>query len=78
MPAPGEASTVAPAIIHVRLFVEQLSDMVALGTATVAVQTPASALPVMFAGQVITGAWLSVTVTVKLHVAVFPAPSPTV
>ena len=53
---------------------EQLSVAVA-SKVTNAVQVPAAVLAEMFDGQVIAGAWLSTTVTVKEHVAVFPPAS---
>jgi hypothetical protein len=52
----------------------QLSVAVA-AKVTTAVQVPAAVLAEMFDGQVIAGAWLSSTVTVKEQVAVFPAAS---
>ena len=49
---------------------------VAVGSnVTTAVQAPASVLPVIFAGQVIDGGWLSFTVTVNEQEAVRPAAS---
>ncbi len=42
---------------------------------TTAVQAPLAVLAEMFAGQVIAGAWLSTTVTVKLQVVELPAAS---
>ena len=42
---------------------------------TTAVVWPAPATADIAAGQVIVGGWLSTTVTVKEHVAVFPAAS---
>jgi FkbM family methyltransferase len=53
---------------------EQLSEAVAANVTT-AVQAPLAVFAVMFDGQVIEGAWLSTTVTVKVHVAVLPAAS---
>ena len=44
----------------------QLSVAVTLKV-TVLVQTPAAALTVILAGHVITGGWVSLTVTVKVH-----------
>jgi hypothetical protein len=53
---------------------EQLS--VAVGVkVTIALQVPRGAVCVMFAGQVITGACTSLTVTVKVHDAALPARS---
>ncbi len=53
---------------------EQLSEAVA-AKVTVAEIWPTSAVTEMFDGQVIVGAWVSLTVTVKEQVAVLPAPS---
>jgi hypothetical protein len=44
----------------------------------VALQDPTSALTLMAAGHVIVGFWVSVTVMVWVHVAVFPLASVTV
>jgi hypothetical protein len=63
LPAAGTQTTLAPG---------QLSLTVALKL-TVAEQVPASALVLMSAGQPTTGASVSLTVTVKLHVPVLPA-----
>ncbi len=43
--------------------------------ATLLVQTPGAVLTVRLAGQVITGGWVSLTVTMKVHCAVFPLAS---
>lgn len=57
----------------------QLSPVVGVPSVTPeAVQRPASVLAVTVAGQVIVGAWLSVTVTVCVQVAVRPLTSVTV
>jgi len=53
---------------------EQLSVAVAANV-TVAPHTPASAFTVIGAGQLTDGDWLSVTVTVNVHVAVLPEAS---
>src|SRR2546423_6466243 len=52
----------------------QLSVAVAVPGLTVAEQDPGSVLRVIFAGQVIVGAVVSLTVKVTSLVAVFPAP----
>ena len=58
---------------------EQLSAVVGVPSATPeAVQTPKSATTLTFDGQVIVGNSVSITVTVCVHVAVFPEPSTTV
>ena len=51
--------------------VEQLSEAVT-EKLTIIPHIPAGAFVVMGAGQVITGAWLSTTVTLKVHIAIFP------
>jgi hypothetical protein len=57
----------------------QLSAVIGLPSdAIVASQEPASALTLMAAGQVIVGFWVSVTVMIWVHVAVFPLASVTV
>jgi hypothetical protein len=53
------------------MMAEQLSVAVAVN-GTVAVQTPAPVFTAMFAGQVITGAILSVTVMVNVQTSVLP------
>lgn len=58
---------------------EQLSDTVGVPSTTpVAVQPAAFAASVTFAGALMLGVWMSLTVTVKLHIAVLPAASVTV
>src|SRR5512142_2781935 len=69
MPTRGEFATVAPVIIQVSDVTPQLSPITAFGTTTLALHSPASSFCEMFPGQVIVGRILSVTVTVKLHVA---------
>lgn len=78
MPVTGEAAMVAPDEIHVSCAIPQLSLVVALGTVMDALQAVALAFAVMLLGQVIDGGMLSFIVTLKLHVAVFPAASLTV
>src|SRR5881409_959808 len=60
--------------VQVTVAVPQLSVAVA-AKVTLLVQVPAEALTLMLAGQVTTGASASLTVTVKLHVALLPWPS---
>jgi hypothetical protein len=55
IPVGAELAIVAPVIDQVSEVKEQLSEIVASGTAIVAVQTPASPLLFMFAGHVIRG-----------------------
>ncbi len=57
---------------------EQLSVTVAAAYVTVAAHWPPAAFTLTLPGQVIAGAWLSTTVTVKEQVAVLPVPSVTV
>lgn len=77
IPVAAEVAIVAPVIAHVKRVTPQLSEVVAFGVTTEAVhEAPPTA--VMFAGQVIVGRVASVTVTVKAHVAIFPAASLTV
>jgi hypothetical protein len=78
IPVAGELATVAPVIAHVNLVTVQLSPVVGLVVTTEAVHNPAAVFAVIFDGQVIVGAILSVTVTVNEHVAVSPAESVTV
>ena len=68
------ASLRVPVIAGVAL---QLSVAVAMPGLPVKLQTPSSALRAIFAGQVITGASLSVTVTVCVALAVLPLTSVT-
>src|SRR5206468_1088010 len=60
--------------VQVTVAVPQLSVAVA-AKVTLLVQVPAEALTLMLAGQVIAGASVSLTVTVKLQVALLPWPS---
>lgn len=62
-------------LINVMLGAVQLSLALIEPYVTTAVQSPGAVLAVTFAGQLITGAWLSTTVTVNEHVAVLPAAS---
>lgn len=59
-PEAGTQTAVAPG---------QLSVGVGVVYVATAVQTPAAVLSVMFAGQVMAGGMLSLTVTVKVHIA---------
>src|SRR5436190_24274043 len=72
----GLEMTVAPSL-YTMVSTAQLSAGVA-AKLTLAEQRPASLLTAILAGALTTGASLSVTVTVKLVVAVFPAASVTV
>ena len=65
-------------IANVKVVTEQLSAIVAFGTITEALHTPASSFFDIAPGQVIVGIILSVIVTVKLQVALLPAPSLTI
>jgi hypothetical protein len=58
--------------------IPSLSVAVAGGTVTNASHEERSVEIIMLAGQVISGAWLSFTITVKLHVVVLPLASVTV
>ena len=78
IPAGAEFAVVAPVIAHARRVTAQLSAVVGFGVTTDAVQTPAPTFCAMLPGQVMVGRILSVTVTVKLHVALFPVASLTV
>jgi hypothetical protein len=78
IPVAAEVATVAPVIAQVKEDTVQLSPVVGLGVTTEAVHKPAAVFAVKFAGQVIVGAILSVTVTVNEQVAVSPALSVTV
>jgi len=51
---------------------EQRSEADGVGKYTAAEDWPQGALTVIFAGQVITGLWVSFTVTVKEQVALAP------
>jgi len=62
-------------LIKVMLGAVQLSLALIEPYETTAVHNPGAVLAVTLAGQLITGAWLSTTVTVKEQVAVFPAAS---
>lgn len=65
--APNVCNTVTPA---------QLSDAAGAGQLTTAPHTPGLFVVIMFEGHDVNiGAWLSVTVTKKLQVAVFPLAS---
>jgi hypothetical protein len=77
IPVVGEDAMVAPVIAHVKEATVQLSLLVGFGVTTDAVHKPASVLAEIFAGQLIVGAMLSVTITVNEQVAVRPALSVT-
>ena len=78
IPVAGEFPVVAPVITQVSVVTLQLSAVVGLVVFTDAVHNPAAVFTLTFEGQVMVGACVSVTVTVKLHVAVKPAGSVTV
>ena len=78
IPVAGDAPVVAPLIVQVSVAIPQLSETVGLVVATEALQATAPAFAVLFAGQLIIGATLSVTVTVNEHMLLFPAASVTV
>jgi hypothetical protein len=78
IPVAGELPVVAPVIAQVNLVTPQLSAVVGFVVFTEAVHNPAAVFTLTLDGQVIVGACVSVTVTVKLHVAVNPAGSVTV
>ena len=62
--------------VLVTVFVPQLSVAVTLKV-TLLPHAPLAAFTVMFAGVLITGNWLSTTVTVKLHTLELPSASTT-
>ena len=64
IPVAAELATVAPVNSQVNLVTEQLSAAVGFVVFTLAVQVPAPTFGEIFAGQVIVGLILSVTVTV--------------
>jgi hypothetical protein len=64
IPVAAELATVAPVNAQVNLVTEQLSALVGFVVFTLAVQVPAPTFCEIFAGQVMVGAMLSVTVTV--------------
>ena len=78
MPTNGDAPTVAPAMVQVKVVTLQLSAMVGLDVPNVALHKPNDAVVFRLAGQVIVGFSTSVTVTFWLQVAVLPDPSVTV
>jgi hypothetical protein len=64
---------VAPVMAHVKMLKAQLSATTGWVIKVVLTQEPAGVVKLTFEGQVMVGLTLSVMVTVKLHVAVFPA-----
>ena len=64
IPVATELAEVAPVNSQVNLVTEQLSAVAGFGVTTLAVQVPAPTFCEIFAGQVIVGLMLSVTVTV--------------
>jgi hypothetical protein len=75
---PVPPNTVAPVVLHEMVTLVQLSAAVMAGTATLAEQRLLSLLTTMFSGQLTVGSSTSVTVTVRLHVAVLLEASVTV
>ena len=75
IPETAELPVVAPVIAQVNVATPQLSLVVGSGVITLALQALAGAFAGMLAGQVMAGGAFSTIVTVKLHVAVFPAAS---
>ena len=61
--------------MFVTVAIPQLSAVTGVPRLTVAKQTPGSVLTTIAAGQVIVGSWVSLTVTVKVHVEVRPEAS---
>ena len=78
IPVAGEEAVVTPVIAQVSAVTVQLSLVVGFGITIVALHAPASEFIEMPAGQLMTGSWLSVMITVKLHVAKLFAASFTV
>ena len=78
MPTNGDAPTVAPAIVQVKVVTLQLSAMVGSEVPKVVLHSPNAAVVFILAGQVIVGNSISVTVTFWLQVAILPEPSVTV
>ena len=74
-PVAGDVATVAPDITQVFRVTAQLSAVVGLAVARLLEHVPAVTVLVTFAGQVIVGLVVSVTVTVNEHVTEFPAAS---
>jgi hypothetical protein len=69
IPVAGEAPVVAPVIVHVSVVTAQLSAVIGLATAIVAVHNPTSVGTVILAGHVIVGTCASSTVIVNVQVA---------
>jgi hypothetical protein len=68
--------SVAPVVLQAKEGLLQLSPKVMAGMVTLAVHAEASVFTDMFEGQVTEGASSSVTVTVKLQLAVFAGEAP--
>ena len=66
-------AVVAPVMVHVNVLKVQLSATTGWVIKLVLTHEPAGVVKITFEGQVMVGLTLSVMVTVKLHVAVFPA-----
>jgi hypothetical protein len=62
-------------MLQVKIDVEQLSEMVGAGVAYEALHVVVDVFKLAFPGQLMVGATLSVTVTLKLQVTMFPAAS---
>ena len=69
-------SVVTPVVLHARFELLQLSPKTINGIATAALHAEASALTLIFEGQVTDGASSSVTDTVKLQLAVLAGAAP--
>ena len=78
MPTNGDAPTVAPAIVQVKVVTVQLSEVTGLDVPKVASHKPNAADVFILAGQAIVGSSISVTVTFWLQAAILPEPSVTV
>ncbi len=70
MPVAGDDPVVAPVIAQVNAVTPQLSPVTGLGVATEAEHVPAATLADIFAGQLMVGRMLSLTVTVNEQVVV--------
>ena len=77
IPVAGDAPEVAPLIVQVSVAIPQLSETVGLVVVTEALHASAPAFTELFAGQLMVGETLSVTVTVNVQVVLFPAVSVT-
>jgi hypothetical protein len=73
----GNAAPLATPAVCIVVWPGQLSAPIGAVYVATALQSPASFTLLMFAGQVIVGSWVSLTVTVKPQVAVLPLASVT-